>query len=638
MIVTTMKLIKRVIYYNCNNSEEVGITTEKIICNVLGIKCCTNRQIEIDESNYIDLQRDISESIGDALRQVGTWKHVGGDNKECDYYLENGKTVSIKTNSQGDKVCPQNIGQPSLATFNKYFKCELKSTDEFKTYFLRNTFDLLKDYLNNVFVCDETFCFRYMDGMIYRIKREVNMELNLQDWKITTTRTKETWNESNTVKISKEDESISLAEIQVHNNRNCIKFRFHLNAILRLVNNRIIRGLTVREYKLENMYVFKVKKDNMDIDNTNMKQFTLPTSFNYIGSKIKLLPFIGETIKEYTGKQLEQIDSFMDCFSGTGVVSHYMMQRGIKKVITNDIQHYAAVISSVWTSKNIDKAKLKSIILNMNNLMNLIKEDNTNCKEIDFVYNNYTPAGDRMYFTKLNGYKIDKVRQEIENHVKSGQVTKEEYKCLLKVLLYAVTSVSNIASVYGAYLKKFKQSAKKDIKLDERLLDWLIDDNTIEHITYNDDIIHLLSTMDSSEIECGYFDSPYNSRGYSDNYHVLETISRYDYPTVKGKTGLRKEEIKGAKAFTSKVTTKDAFQVALGALKTKYVFISYSSESIVSKEKMISIMEECGWRSIRCIEKDYTRFKSNNKSEQAKGVTEYIFCGRRDSTNCDIIT
>lgn len=628
-----MRLVKRVLHYQCNNTEVVGITTERILCNIVGTPFCTKRQVQCEESSYVELQNDISESIGKTLIQMGSWNHIGNLNNECDFKLTDGRTVSIKTNSQGDKICPQNIGQPSMATFNNFFNLQLNSTDELKTYFLSNVNSLLQVYLHNAFVCNDTILFMYSEGIVYKVTRNGLPEFRLDDWVIETTRTKETWNESNTIKVKNSTDVLSLAEIQVHNHRNSIKFRFHLNAMLRLIDEEVIKGLQVSKYKLSNSYVFKVVKEHssrMDTDDDSplsMRKITLPTSFNYIGSKIKLLDFIGETIQKYIGKDLKTIDSFMDCFAGTGVVSYYMMQKGVKKIISNDIQHYSAIISSVWTCKNINKEKLTSIIDRMNKLMSEMREDIMTPMEVDFVYNNYTPMGDRMYFTKLNGYKIDKVRQEIENL--RTQLTIEEYKCLLKVLLYAVTSVSNIASVYGAYLKKFKQSADKQLTLDVKVLEWLIDDNTIEHVTYNDDILNLLDNIDTRWVECGYFDSPYNNRGYSDNYHVLETLSKYDYPKLKGKTGLRVEEIKGAKAFTSKVYTKDAFQIALGKLKSKYVFISYSSESIVSKEKMISIMEECGWKNIQCIEQGYARFKSNNNKEQERGVIEYIFCGQR---------
>ena len=126
-----------------------------------------------------------------------------------------------------------------------------------------------------------------------------------------------------------------------------------------------------------------------------------------------------------------------------------------------------------------------------------------------------------------------------------------------------------------------------------------------------------------------YIDPPYvANRGYHDNYHLLETISRYDYPKIKGKTGLR-DEITTKSKFCSKRDALGEFKMILGKIRSKYIFISYSSESVVSKETMIEILKE-NWTDVRCYEKNYQRFKSNKNSNemQSKNVVEYLFCGK----------
>lgn len=53
---------------------------------------------------------------------------------------------------------------------------------------------------------------------------------------------------------------------------------------------------------------------------------------------------------------------------------------------------------------------------------------------------------------------------------------------------------------------------------------------------YNQDINRLIRDIKGDVL---YLDPPYNSRQYCSNYHVLETIARYDNPVLSGKTGLR---------------------------------------------------------------------------------------------------
>ena len=355
----------------------------------------------------------------------------------------------------------------------------------------------------------------------------------------------------------------------------------------------------------------------------------MPPTFSYIGSKIKLTQFIGHNVCKYINKPLSQIQSFCDLFSGTSVVAFYFMQQGVKKVISNDIQHYSATISSVWTTKNIDVKKIKQIIADLNKLSTEITDTNIISSNKDFIYNTYSPASaeNRMYFTKTNAFRIDKVRQNIEKW--KEQLTTEEHNLLLKILLYAVVNISNNCSTYGAYLKDFQKKSRKTLVLKDDMLNLLINDAGIEHTTYNLDINRLLDENDMSEIECCYLDSPYNNRSYSSNYFVLECVSKYHYPEVKGKTGLLVEDLQGSKSFTSKLSASKSFEDILSKIKSKYVFISYSSESIVKKEEMIQILYKTNWINVQCIEQPYKRYKSNKNCEQEKHVVEFLFCATK---------
>lgn len=361
-------------------------------------------------------------------------------------------------------------------------------------------------------------------------------------------------------------------------------------------------------------------------------EIKLPKSLSYIGSKMKLLDWIKDSIETYTNKKINEIRSFADLFSGTGVVGYYMMQKGINCVTSNDIQHYSYIVSSVWTQRNINIDKIKKIIEEFNEIE--INEENIKNLGIDtsdfFIYNTYSPASEpkRMYFTKNNAIKIDIIRQEIEK--RKGDLSIQEYNLLIKILLYASTKVGNISSTWGAYLKIFKKTALNPIVLDTSILDLLLESNNLKHTVYNKDIIHLLNENDFNDTDIVYLDSPYNNRQYSSNYFVLEAISKYNSPEIKnGITGLLKETNEGSKIFCSKANAKKSFEKVLSKIKSKYVFISYSSDSIVSKDDMIKILE-LHWTNINCYIKEYKRFKSNNNGIQEATISEYLFAATRN--------
>ena len=619
----------KVIKYTCKNTEELGILVEKAMCDMMDVTFKTKRNYD---SLPKDVYDDINSTVGPSLKRM-KMNHTGNMNMKYDFMDDYGKTMSVKTIMSGNKICPQSIGQCSFRSFNSKTGLDLENKDDFKRYFMCNKNEMLKQYLYHCICCDNTIVYKFHNGLIYTIDKCGEVEF-VPDLHFDTSKTIEDWNESNTVYVNCGDKRLSLGEIQIHNNRDCIKFRFNIDSLVDMIRNNYIKNVNVNVYSLKAKYYFKVDTKEKDLMPRNKLCFP---SFNYIGSKMKLLGYIRETVKSYTGKDYDEIDGFADICSGTGVVAFDVLKGNCKKILTNDIQHYAYTVSSVWSTKNIDIEKINEMIVRINDMIenvNLPKYDKTSPY---FIYNNYTEAGPdgRMYLSMKNGYKIDIVRHEIMRLQKESLVNLNEHNLLLKLLLYAVAGVSNIASVYGAYLKKYKACALKDLVLDAGLIDILkaereLGEDGLNHISKNMNITDLLSLDDLSGYEVVYIDPPYvANRGYHDNYHLLETISKYDNPSIKGKTGLRETGVKSK--FCSKRDAASEFRNVLEKIKSKYIFISYSSESVVSKDDMISMMVDAGWKDVICCEKEYQRFKSNKNSEdlQQKNIIEYIFCGKR---------
>lgn len=595
--------------YLLSNTEELGMMTEKIICDLIGLQFKSKRNYEVIPK----VKETIESSIGGYLRSLDIHSHTGNVNKSDDFITCLGHTISIKTNmNKSFKVCPQNIGQVSLKSFNIKTNLDLKNTTDFKTRVLGNTKETVSMYLENLFTCKYMIYFKYLEGKVLVFEKTGEIVINSIDY--TTSKTIDSWNESMTLYADKK----ALCEFQVHSNRDSLKCRFNMDRVVDLVKSKSISGVSVSEIVMDTRYEFKIGKVLKE-PTTSLK---MPRSFSYIGSKLKLLDFIKEGIEGYIEKPLSEIQSFGDLMSGTGVVSFFLIQHGCKKIVTNDIQNYASVLSSVWTTDGIDTVKIRGIIKDINEELESITQENIISSEADFIYNNYSPIGDRMYFTEINAFKIDKVRQKIKSL--QGEITLQEHNLLLKTLLYSSVSVGNISSTWGAYLKKFKATASRPFVLDYSTLDLLVE-SQVEHLSFNKDICEL--DLDF-ELEVCYIDSPYNNRVYSKNFFIPEIISIYDSPEIKGKTGLPVIDIEASKLFCSKKTAKDSFEKILKNIKSRFIFTSYSSDSILSKKEMTIILEK-NWENIRCIEKDYKRFKSNKNGKQQKTVVEYLFCASK---------
>jgi adenine-specific DNA-methyltransferase len=212
---------------------------------------------------------------------------------------------------------------------------------------------------------------------------------------------------------------------------------------------------------------------------------------------------------------------------------------------------------------------------------------------------------------------IDSIRTKIEENRENFTI--EEYNILIKILLYSSTKVANISSTYGAYLKKYKKTALVKLKLNSNLLNDLYD---CESVSYNKNVLDLQITGDVC-----YLDPPYNSRKYSSNYFVMESIAKYDKQEVSsGITGIPLKEPIGSSSFTSKKEVTNSFNTLLSKINTKYVFISYNSESLLSKQEMIDILLANSFKNVKVYSQEYKRFKSNKLVDnQLVNLEEYLF-------------
>ena len=578
-----------------STTECIGLATEKILCDIFKIQFNTKRK------NPVIYDKNMYKSISELqiLNNLKIIEHTGNLNNYYDFLDDEKKTVSIKTNITGNKICPQIIGQTTLQKFSeKYNSKAILSKQDYKRTVFDETHKILLFYLENLFLCDKTIHFQYNIGKVNYFEKTGAIKLVLNTELITFSKSEIEWNESNTLYIA----GLPLCEFQVHNNRNCVKCRFNTDTVVSCILSDIISGISINTLEMDTKFSITTKPE---------KTFT---SFNYIGSKYNLLDFIMINIQGYTGKTIEELSTVGDFFAGSGVVSQRFLKEGAEVVVSSDNQNYSYVVSSVLLDKEIDKTKVKKYIKAMND----IDISDKPVTALDFIYNEYSI--NRQYYTPGNGLKIDRMRQYLESVKES--LTLNEFNLLLKTLLYAASKCANIASVFGAFLKNPKASFLKEIILEELFVDNLLGGTGKQHSCFWSSINKMVKY--SKSLNVMYLDPPYNQRNYSSNYHLLETISLYDYPEIKGKTGLRVNDTEDAKIFCSKRAANFEFENTIASILSKYLFISYNSEGILSKEEMVEILEKTR-RNVVVYEKTYKKFNSN-KINSDSVVIEYLFC------------
>ena len=180
---------------------------------------------------------------------------------------------------------------------------------------------------------------------------------------------------------------------------------------------------------------------------------------NYIGSKQTLLPFLEQVYRRVANGD-EQV--FCDIFAGTGAVGRFFKRFGLR-VIANDIQYYAYALNKAYLEINHPPRFLNlHRFYGKRDILGLL---NGLAAERGFISEHYAPRGGRLYYTDENAGRSDAIRRTIEQWRAARLISEREYFYLLCSLLEAIDQVANTASVYGAFLKRFKASALRNLEL-----------------------------------------------------------------------------------------------------------------------------------------------------------------------------
>jgi len=354
-----------------------------------------------------------------------------------------------------------------------------------------------------------------------------------------------------------------------------------------------------------------MQSDNILDKETSMDKIL---RLNYIGSKFQLIDWLAEVIKEKTTWTSFKNKRISDLFAGTGVISYFFRQNKAI-VLSNDAELYSSILSTAFT-----ESVYNDTCIDVLNQLQSELNDKKYLQTTGIVTKEYSPFenNERMFFTVDNAKRIDYLRERIESM--KNCISDKEYAFLLASLIIAADSVSNVPAVYGCYLKNFKSKADKELKIRP------IHENKISSkkgsITYNKNVLDM-DFLRSFKSDLVYLDPPYNERQYSKNYFPLNIIAKNSDEKgiiLKGKTGIPQDCF--ISPFCKKKEVEKSFDDLFKNLKTKWIFMSYSSESIVTKDRMVEIMKQYG--DVSVTEKDYKRFKSFEYNNDVS-IKEYLF-------------
>ena len=301
----------------------------------------------------------------------------------------------------------------------------------------------------------------------------------------------------------------------------------------------------------------------------------------YLGSKRTLVPEIVAAVQSVPG-----VRTVADLFSGTSRVGHALKARGYR-VLANDQLAYAFALARCYVEADLEAVERDA--------MRLIEELNALPGRPGYFTETFCLRS--RFFQPHNGERIDAIREAVR---RKGLAPDLE-AVLLVSLMEAADRVDSTTGVQMAYLKRWAPRASNALALRLPAL--------LPRAREGPGLASCLDAFDAAEslaADVAYLDPPYNQHSYLGNYHVWETLVRWDAPEVYGIACKRVDCRERRSPFNSRREFPAAFARLLACVKSPVLVVSFSDEGFLSREAIEACLRERG--EVHVIERDYRRY------------------------------
>ena len=299
----------------------------------------------------------------------------------------------------------------------------------------------------------------------------------------------------------------------------------------------------------------------------------------YLGSKSKLLPSIERVVLDCLGRVPI---SFFDVFAGSGVVGARFAELG-SRVIMNDLLLHNSLAHQTFI-QHADYSS-ESLVEHLRRMVSLPSKNG-------YIFENF--GGN--YFSDNNAARLDAWRE----YIVDSNLDTATSAALITCVIYAADKIAQTVGHYDAFFSSNRISRQAELRIPLPVGGGL--GHTVLNAGAND-------VVGDHEVEVLYLDPPYNSRQYSDNYHLPENIARWDKPQVKGIS--RKMDRSGLKSKYSGRNAEEVFDDLISKARAEFVILSYSntgtsrvsrSNNILSDEFISAVLARKGRLTVEEIE------------------------------------
>jgi len=331
-----------------------------------------------------------------------------------------------------------------------------------------------------------------------------------------------------------------------------------------------------------------------------------PTRF--MGSKEKLLPYIQNVVSGF------DFETVTDLFSGSGIVSYMFKSMG-KSVYSND---YMAM-SSTFTKAMVENDR---VTLSEKDIDKLFDTANPND---GFVQKTF----EGLYFDDDDNAVIDQVRANIKlirSKTKRALAMSALIRACLKKRPRGIFTYTGHR--YDDGRADLRLSIEEQIRNAADLINGAVFDNGMECKSRMGDAMGCRFKSDLYYLDPPYF-SPLSDNEYVRRYHFVEGLAR-DWTGVEMQWHTKTQKFKSYPTpFSSRTGAVDAFDKLFRKLKDSIIVVSYSSNSLPTKDEIVHLMAKYK-RHVEVVDIDHRYSfanQKNTKSDIRNKVKEYLFVG-----------
>lgn len=288
----------------------------------------------------------------------------------------------------------------------------------------------------------------------------------------------------------------------------------------------------------------------------------------YLGSKRRLVSELGRVLDA-----CEAVTA-LDLFTGTTRVAQEFCHHGAQ-VTCVDTAAYSEVLAQCYVEADVAEVDADEVNEALQRLSALPDRRG---------YVTEVFCEKSRYFHPDNGLRIDAIRQGIDDLYGEHRLR----PILLTSLLEAADRVDSTVGLQMAYLKEWAPRALRPLRLVAPKL------TPGSGRAIRADALMVADELD--RVDLAYLDPPYNQHRYFTNYHVWETLVRWDAPPYYGIACKRLDARDAAtrSPFNYRKSMPLALAELVGKVRAETMVVSFSNEGFVPLAELVEMCEQRG--------------------------------------------